>query len=69
MSYQFVRLRDDGMIASALPFKFESRAEAEAKAPVILLSRRGGKFALVQIITAVSIVGHVSYADKQPTKK
>ena len=63
MTFQFVRLNDDGGIASAIPGTYTTRMSAEAAAPRLLISRRGhgGRLALVQIVAAVDIVAQVSY--------
>lgn len=66
--FYFVRLNDAGMIVSALPYRFTTRAEAEAKAPVILLGKRTIKLALVQLLADVNVVATVTY-DNKATRK
>ena len=64
--FYLVRTNSAGNLATALPYNFNSRAEAEAKAPVILMNRKqgnGGPIILVQAIAAVDVKASVTFKD------
>ena len=64
--FYLVRTNSDGLLATALPYKFTSRAEAEAEAPVILMGRKqgnGGPILLVQAVAAVDFKASVTFND------
>lgn len=63
MTYQFVRMQDDGRIASFTPHRqFKTIPEAKAAAPDLLSGRKGGgKIVLIQVLEEAITTSNVRY--------
>lgn len=63
MKYQFIRLQDDGRLASITPTRmFETIEAAKAAAPDFLSTRKGGgTIVLVQILEVAILSANVRY--------
>ena len=72
MRYQFVRMQDNGKIASfGVPKGFKTIGDAKCMAPTLLAARRGnghGRIVLVEVLEVVIASANVRYEKFEESK-